>query len=103
MGTGQPAVKLRSALTRPDFLRAFSASQIISVPAMTLSEARTQHAQLVEEIRQHDYRYYVLAQPSIADQEYDRLYRRLVDLEKEFPALATPESPTQRIGDQPLK
>jgi len=70
---------------------------------MTLSEARALHAQLVEEIRQHDHRYYVLAQPKISDQEYDRLYRRLVDLEKEFPALATPDSPTQRIGDQPLK
>jgi DNA ligase (NAD+) len=70
---------------------------------MTLSEARTHHAQLVEEIHQHDYRYYVLAQPTISDQEYDRLYRRLVDLEKEFPALITPESPTQRIGGEPLK
>src|SRR5439155_18331159 len=70
---------------------------------MTLSEARTLHPRLVEEIRQHDHRYYVLAQPTISDQEYDRLYRRLVDVEKEFPALVTPDSPTQRVSDRPIK
>src|SRR6185436_5623988 len=70
---------------------------------MTLSEARTQHAQLVEEIRQHDHAYYVLAQPSISDQEYDRLYRRLVDLEHQCPQMVTPDSPTQRVGGEPLK
>jgi DNA ligase (NAD+) len=45
----------------------------------------------------------VLAQPAIGDQEYDRLYRQLVDLELQFPQLITPESPTQRVGGQPLK
>src|SRR5215471_1044221 len=70
---------------------------------MTLSEAKTLHAQTVEEIRQHDHAYYVLAQPTISDQEYDRLYRQLVDLEKEFPQLITSDSPTQRVGGEPLK
>src|SRR5438876_891103 len=70
---------------------------------MTLSEAKTLHARIVEEIRQHDHAYHVLAQPSISDQEYDRLYRQLVDIEKEFPQLATSESPTQRVGGEPLK
>ena len=70
---------------------------------MTLSEAKRRHAQLVEEIRQHDHAYYVLAQPAISDQAYDRLYRQLLDLEKEFPQLITPDSPTQRVGEQPLK
>src|SRR5207245_923213 len=46
---------------------------------------------------------YVLAQPSISDQEYDRLYHQLIDLEQQFPQLITPESPTQRVGGQPLK
>src|SRR5439155_22478244 len=69
---------------------------------MTLSEARTLHARLVEEIRQHDHRYYVLAQPTISDQEYDRLYQRLLDLEKDFPDLATPNSPSQRVAGQPV-
>src|SRR5712664_2708402 len=70
---------------------------------MTLNEAKTRHAQLVDEIRQHDHAYYVLAQPSITDQDYDRLYRQLLDLEKQFPDLITPDSPTQRVGGQPLK
>src|SRR5512142_332709 len=70
---------------------------------MTLQEAKARHAQLIEEIRQHDYAYYVLAQPSISDQEYDRLYHELIDLETQFPQLITPESPTQRVGGQPLK
>ena len=61
------------------------------------------HSKLVEEIRQHDHAYYVLAQPSISDQEYDRLYHELIDLETQFPQLITPDSPTQRVGGQPLK
>lgn len=70
---------------------------------MTAKEAQIQHAQLVEEIRKHDHAYYVLAQPTITDQQYDRLYRQLVDLEKEFPNLVTSDSPTQRVSERPLK
>lgn len=70
--------------------------------AMTLAQAKARHAKLVEEIRRHDYAYYVQARPLISDQEYDRLYRELVDLEKQFPELVTPDSPTQRVGGQPL-
>jgi DNA ligase (NAD+) len=70
---------------------------------MTLNEAKSCHAQLVDELRQHDYAYYVLAQPTITDQDYDRLYRQLLDLEKQFPDLITPDSPSQRVGGQPLK
>jgi len=70
---------------------------------MNVSEAKTRHAQLVEEIRGHDHAYYVLAQPTISDQEYDRLYRQLIDLEREFPELVTSDSPTQRVGGEPLK
>lgn len=70
---------------------------------MQPEQARERHSQLVEEIRRHDYAYYVLAHPSISDQEYDRLYRELVDLEAAFPALVTPNSPTQRVAGQPLK
>src|SRR5882672_7804468 len=70
---------------------------------MTLSEAKSKHARLVEEIRRHDHAYYVLAQPSISDQDYDRLYHQLLDLEKQFPELITRDSPSQRVGDQPMK
>ncbi|MFZ5433957.1 MAG: NAD-dependent DNA ligase LigA [Calditrichota bacterium] len=51
------------------------------------------------DIAHHDYRYYVLAQPEISDEEYDRLFARLRELEDAHPELITPDSPTQRIGD----
>jgi DNA ligase (NAD+) len=70
---------------------------------MTLNEARNRHVKVIEEIRHHDHAYYVLAQPSISDQEYDRLYHQLLDLEKAFPELITSDSPSQRVGGQPLK
>src|SRR5262245_38410069 len=70
---------------------------------MSLSEAKARHAQLVEEIRHHDHAYYVLAKPTISDRDYDRLYRELIDLEAKFPELITPDSPTQRVGGEPLK
>src|ERR1035437_3409353 len=70
---------------------------------MNFNEAKARHAQLVEELRQHDHAYYVLAQPTISDREYDRLYHELLDLEKQFPQLVTPDSPTQRVAGQPLK
>src|SRR6266699_1836271 len=68
-----------------------------------MNEAKVRHARLVEEIRRHDHAYYVLAQPSISDQDYDRLYHELLDLEKQFPELVTPDSPSQRVSGQPLK
>src|SRR5258708_1742120 len=78
-------------------------SRVIRTSGMTLSEAKPRHAELVREIRRHDHAYYVLAQPTISDQEYDRLYHELIDLETWFPELISPESPTQRVGGQPLK
>src|SRR4051794_8984204 len=69
---------------------------------MTQAEAKARHARLVEEIRSHDYAYYVQAKPTISDPEYDRLYRELLDLEKQFPDLVTPDSPSQRVGGEPL-
>ncbi|MCX5678477.1 MAG: NAD-dependent DNA ligase LigA [Candidatus Omnitrophica bacterium] len=54
-------------------------------------------------INRHDRLYYVLAKPEISDQEYDKLYRRLKDLEGEHPELITPDSPTQRVGGEPIK
>jgi DNA ligase (NAD+) len=49
-----------------------------------------------------NYQYYVLDQPSVPDAEYDRCMRRLLALEAEYPELVRPESPTQRVGGQPL-
>jgi DNA ligase (NAD+) len=70
---------------------------------MTLAQAQARHAELVEEIRRHDHAYYVLAQPIISDREYDQLYRELQELEKQFPELCTPSSPTQRVGGAPTE
>jgi len=53
---------------------------------------------LREQIREHDYKYYVLADPSVSDEEYDKLIKNLEKLEKENPHLITPDSPTQRVG-----
>lgn len=69
---------------------------------MTLHEAQQRHAELAGQIRAHDYSYYSLAKPTISDVEYDRLSRELLDLEIEFPLLVTPDSPSQRVGGQPL-
>ena len=56
---------------------------------------------LREEIRRHERLYYAQNAPEISDQEYDRLERELRDLEARFPDLVTPDSPTQRVGEQP--
>jgi DNA ligase (NAD+) len=53
-------------------------------------------------IRHHEYRYYVLDSPEISDADYDKLYRELQDLEAAHPELITPDSPTQRVGGEPL-
>src|SRR5215467_4195487 len=61
-------------------------------------DARARHAELAAEVDQHQYRYYVLDQPTASDAEYDALMRELTRIEEEFPALRTPDSPTQRVG-----
>ncbi len=58
---------------------------------------------LRSQLREHDYRYYVLAQPAISDGEYDRLMRELLDLEAAHPELSAPDSPSQRVGGEPTK
>ena len=60
-------------------------------------------AELRQEIDRHNYQYHVLDEPLISDAEYDRLFRRLLDLEKAHPELATPDSPTQKVGAAPLE
>jgi DNA ligase (NAD+) len=68
---------------------------------MTLSEAQKRHARLVGEIRRHDRAYYVEGRQLITDREYDQLFQELQELEKQYPDLVTPESPTQRVGGAP--
>ncbi|HEX2673633.1 MAG TPA: hypothetical protein VHM25_22295, partial [Polyangiaceae bacterium] len=66
----------------------------------TLASAKKRHAALVAEVRAHDYRYYVLDDPSLSDREYDALYAELRALESEHPELKSATSPTQRVGDE---
>ncbi|MDR3458262.1 MAG: NAD-dependent DNA ligase LigA [Verrucomicrobiae bacterium] len=68
---------------------------------MTPAEANKRHAQLADEIRRHDHAYYVEGRQLITDREYDALFKELQELEKNFPDLITPESPTQRVGGTP--
>lgn len=62
------------------------------------AEVREEHAALVEEVRNHQYRYYVLDAPVISDAEFDRLFQRLQEIEAAHPALVSPDSPTQQVG-----
>ena len=66
-------------------------------------EATKRIATISKEIEEHNRRYYEEAAPTISDREYDELYRELADLEKQFPDLAKPDSPAQRVGGKPLK
>jgi DNA ligase (NAD+) len=68
---------------------------------VTQAQAKKRHAELAGEIRRHDHAYYVEGRQLITDREYDQLFSELQKLEKEFPDLITPASPTQRIGDAP--
>ncbi|MFP4145771.1 MAG: NAD-dependent DNA ligase LigA [Phycisphaeraceae bacterium] len=66
-----------------------------------------QPAKRIEELRQeihrHNRLYYVEAKPAISDQQYDRLLKELEGLEREHPELVTPDSPTQRVGGEPIE
>ncbi|GAA4338040.1 NAD-dependent DNA ligase LigA [Pigmentiphaga soli] len=66
------------------------------------NEARQRAAELREELAAHNYRYYVLDAPVISDAEYDKLFAELSGLERQYPLLVTPDSPTQRVGGAPL-
>ncbi|MGD9788060.1 MAG: NAD-dependent DNA ligase LigA [Sulfuricellaceae bacterium] len=68
----------------------------------SLAQVEARVRQLREEIEGHNYRYYVLDAPSIPDAEYDRLFRELQRLEADYPQFLTSDSPTQRVGAQPL-
>ncbi len=69
---------------------------------MSTTDVRTRVAELREQLEFHGYRYYVLDDPEIGDAEYDSLLDELRGLEAEHPELVTPDSPTQRIGGEPV-
>ncbi len=69
--------------------------------ARPAQSVRHEVERLRREIDEHSYRYHVLDDPEISDADYDRLFRRLEELEQAHPDLVTPDSPTQRVGATP--
>lgn len=65
-------------------------------------QARARLTELRREIEYHNHRYYVLDDPVIADADYDRLFRELLELEEQYPPLVTADSPSRRVGGAPL-
>jgi DNA ligase (NAD+) len=67
-------------------------------PGDVPAAARSAHADLVQQINEHRFRYYVLSESTVSDEDFDALMKRLTELERENPALVTPDSPTQTVG-----
>ncbi|WP_037367186.1 NAD-dependent DNA ligase LigA [Amycolatopsis orientalis] len=78
----------------PDQVAAEAAQDVTDVPA----DVRERHGALAEEIRGHQFRYYVLDSPIISDGQFDALLNDLQQIEDEYPALVSPDSPTQNVG-----
>ena len=81
-----------------------SHSILLFVPSspMAYADILARLTALRDEIRRHDYLYYVKDRPEISDSHYDRLFRELVELEQVHPEFVTPDSPSQRVGAPPL-
>ncbi|MFC0530079.1 NAD-dependent DNA ligase LigA [Phytohabitans kaempferiae] len=75
-----------------------TAEQVEAAGKEPPADVRERHAALAAEVSDHQYRYYVLDAPTVSDAEFDRMLRELEAFEEEFPALRTPDSPTQRVG-----
>jgi len=70
---------------------------------MNKAEAKKEIEKLCKEINHHNYKYYVENSPVISDFEFDQFLKKLESLEEQFPELITPDSPTQRVGGEPLE
>src|SRR5260370_15168658 len=70
---------------------------------MATTQAAARAVELRQILQHHNYLYYVEARPEISDREFDRLLKELEELEKGHPELITSDSPTQRVGDQPIE
>ena len=69
----------------------------------TADEAAAQIAELSDDLRRHNRLYYVEARPELTDREYDRRMQQLADLEEQFPELAREDSPTRKVGGEPIE
>lgn len=75
----------------------------MTLKKMPLKEAAKEIEKLRREIEVHNRKYYLEARPEISDYEFDLLMKRLIELERHYPELVTPDSPSQRVGGAPLK
>ena len=73
------------------------------MPYLSEAEAKKRIQSLSEELQEHNYNYYVLASPTISDRDYDQTLEDLAELEKAYPQFASPDSPTQRVGGEPVE
>ena len=71
--------------------------------SLSPSDAQAEMLRLAAEIEHHNKLYYLDAEPEISDKEYDELFRKLEDLEAEYPIFADPNSPTKRVGGAPIE
>ncbi len=76
---------------------------VLFIVGRPMKDVKKRIEELREEIRRHDYLYYVLNQPEISDREYDKLFAELKKLESEHPELIVPTSPTQRVSERPVE
>ncbi|MCL5290937.1 MAG: NAD-dependent DNA ligase LigA [Actinobacteria bacterium] len=91
------------SLTRTRLHQYNGAIYLREVIRIGLNTARKRISKLRDLLNYHSYRYYVLDAPEISDAEYDELMRELVELEREYHELITPDSPTQRVGAPPAE
>ncbi len=84
--------KYKRLFVFPGFLRTFAERKV------TAMDEKQRILQLRKELHEHNYRYYVLNQPAIGDQDFDFLMHELQELEARHPEMADPNSPTQRVG-----
>ena len=82
-------------MTEPEELTSVGAAVEQQAPP---PDVREQHQRLAEQVEEHRYRYYVLDRPTVSDAEFDELLRALEELEERWPALRTPDSPTQKVA-----
>lgn len=75
----------------------------LDISAVSFEEAKDLVKKLRHTIQHHNYLYYMRNEPEISDHEYDQIFQDLIALEKKFPSLITPGSPSQRVGAPPLK
>lgn len=73
------------------------------MPKPKITSPTDRAAELRTVIDYHNHKYYVEAAPEVSDREFDKLLQELIDLEKQHPELATPDSPTQRVGGKPIE